>query len=73
MNECRYFVMVNKHRGILSDEDAVEEEANKGYPRTRHVIFLTENYNADNYSFESLECCRRQVTPVVCVKIVPSS
>jgi len=51
--------MVYQHRHILSDEDAVREEAEKGHPNTGHVSFLTENYNAENYWFESLECLRR--------------
>ena len=51
--------MVYRHRHILGDEYAVMEEADQGYPNTGHVSFLTENYNAKNYWFESLECVRR--------------
>jgi hypothetical protein len=56
-----YFVMVYRHRRILSDADALEAEAAVGHPNTGHIEFLTENYNVENYWFESLECIRRQV------------
>ena len=58
-----YFIMVYRHRRILSDADALATEAAIGHPNTGHIEFLTENYNVENYWFESLECIRRQVFP----------
>ena len=54
-----YLTMVYRHRHVLSDEEKMHDEEKNGNPNIGHVTFLVENYNPNNYWFESLDCIRR--------------
>ena len=54
-----YFVLLWKHRKVLSNEDQMKKEAEDHFPTTGHILFLVEAYKYEYYWFEVLECVRR--------------
>lgn len=54
-----YWVLLRKHKVVLSDEMAIAREASEDFPTIGHLLFLTEAYRAEHYYFEVTECVRR--------------
>ena len=54
-----YWVLLRKHKLVLSDEMAIAREASEDFPTIGHLLFLTEAYRAEHYYFEVTECVRR--------------
>ena len=54
-----YYVLLTKHKEILQDRHAVEEEERRDYPTIGHLMFLVQSYRPEYWYFEILETVRR--------------
>jgi hypothetical protein len=68
-----YATLIWHHKEMLSDPEAMHDEARSGFPTVGHLKFLIKSYKPKYFYFEVIECVRRLLLTAIIGIVAPDS